>query len=329
MIITENNCKHYVAIKLLSRLLSKQNSKHKEAQYFCMNCLQGFMEERSRDEHVRYCRNNEAVRIEMPTGKPFIKYSNGQYQFKVPFIMYADFESILEPIEGPGNNPRSSSTRGINVHTPSGWCIRSEFAYGNIDNPFKLYRGKDCISKFCKHIVAEARQLYSAFLEKPMEPLTEAQLKEHNQVRNCHICLRPFKPNDRKVRDHCLYTGCYRGAAHSICNLQYKIPSYIPIVFHNLAGYDTHMFICELSKNGSHMEVIAKNTEDYISFLLKIEVGSHTNKDGLERPIEIDLRFIDSFKFMSSSLDSLVNNLARGGHEFFISTDIVNINISY
>ena len=120
MIITENNCKHYVAIKSLSRLLSKQNSKHKDAQYFRMNCLQGFMEECSRDEHVRCCRNNEAVQIEMPTRKPFVKYSNSQYQFKVPFVMYADFVSILEPIEGPGNDPRSSSTRGINVHTSSG-----------------------------------------------------------------------------------------------------------------------------------------------------------------------------------------------------------------
>ena len=144
MIITENNCKHCVAIKSLSRLLSKQNSKHKEAQYFCMNCLQGFAEECSRDEHVRYCRNNEAVRIEMPARKPFIKYSNGQYQFKVPFIMYADFESILKPIEEPGNDPQSSSTRRINMHTPSGWYIRSEFAYGNISNPLKLYKGKDC-----------------------------------------------------------------------------------------------------------------------------------------------------------------------------------------
>ena len=119
------------------------------------------------------------------------------------------------------------------------------------------------------------------------------------------------------MRDHCHYTGCYRGAAHSLCNLQYRIPSYISVVFNNLAGYDAHMFIRELSKYGSHMGVRAKNTKDYISFLLKIEVGSHTDKDGLERPIEIDLRFIDSFKFISSSLDSLVNNLARGGHEFF------------
>ena len=105
MLITENNRKHYVAIKSRGRLLSKQNSKHKEAQHFCMNCLQGFREEWSRDEHIGCCKNNEAVRIEMPHKKPIVEYSDGQFQFKVPFIMYADVESILEPIQGPGNNP--------------------------------------------------------------------------------------------------------------------------------------------------------------------------------------------------------------------------------
>ena len=62
-----------------------------------------------------------------------------------------------------------------------------------------------------------------------------------------------------KVRDHCHYSGIYRGAAHSLCNLQYKIPSYIPVIFHNLAGYDTHLFIKELAKHGSKMGLIAKN----------------------------------------------------------------------
>ena len=73
----------------------------------------------------------------------------------------------------------------------------------------------------------------------------------------------------------------------------------------------------ELSKHGPRMGVIAKNTKDYISFSIKVEVGHHMDKDGIEIPIEVDLRFIDSYKFMSSSLDSLVNNLARGEHEFF------------
>ena len=111
MLITDNNNKHYVAIKSLKRLLSMQNSKHKESQHFCINCLQGFVEKQSRDEHYVYCRSNEAVRIEMPKKKLIVQYSDGQYQFKVPFMMYADFESILEPIQGVSNNPNVSSTR--------------------------------------------------------------------------------------------------------------------------------------------------------------------------------------------------------------------------
>ena len=85
MLITENNRKHHVAIKSLSRLLSKQNSKHKGKEYFFTNCLQGFIEEFSRNEHVGYCKDNESVRIEMPHKRPIVEYSDGQYQFKVPF----------------------------------------------------------------------------------------------------------------------------------------------------------------------------------------------------------------------------------------------------
>ena len=96
----------------------------------------------------------------------------------------------------------------------------------------------------------------------------------------------------------------------------YRIPSYIPVVFHNLAGYDTHLFIKELAKNTTNINVIAKNTENYISFSVKVEVDRYIDKAGNEKVKEMELRFIDSFKFMSSSLDSLVNNLAKGGHQF-------------
>ena len=149
-----------------------------------------------------------------------------------------------------------------------------------------------------------------------MEPLTKVQWKDYKSVNSSHICFKPFKEGNRKVRDHFHYSGIYRGVAHSLCNLQYKIPSYIPVVFHNLAGYDAHMFIKELAKCGSKMGVIAKNEEDYISFSVSVEVGKYINKNGEEKSREIDLRFIDSLKFMSSSLDSLVNNLACRGDEF-------------
>ena len=102
------------------------------------------------------------------------------------------------------------------------------------------------------------------------------------------------------------------------CNLMYKIPPYIPIVFHNLSGYDAHLFIKELaSLTDGSIGGIAKNTEDYISFSIKVKVDKYINENGIERLKQIELRFIDSFKFMSSSLDSLVNNLAKGGEQFF------------
>ena len=207
--------------------------------------------------------------------------------------------------------------RGVNIHIPSGWCIYSKFVYGKVTNPLKEYRGKDCVSKFFEHMIAEAQHQYESFPEKPMEPLTRSQFKEYKRATKCHICFKPFREGNRKVRDHCHYSGKYRGAKHSLCNLQYKIPSYIPVVFHNLAGYDVHMFVKELAKYGSKMGVIVKNTEYYISFSVNIEVDKYTDKNGEECSKEITLRFIDSIKFMSSSLDLLVNILARGGGEFF------------
>ena len=88
-------------------------------------------------------------------------------------------------------------------------------------------------------------------------------------------------------------------------------------MFHNLAGYDAHLFIKELAKHATKIGVIAKNTENYTSFSVKVEVDQYIDKAGNEKSKEIEFRFIDSFKFMSSSLDSLVNNLAKGGHEFW------------
>ena len=153
-----------------------------------------------------------------------------------------------------------------------------------------------------------------------MKPLTPKEMNRYKRSERYHICFKPFKEDNLKVRDHCHYTGHYRGPAHTKCNLQDKIPSFISIVFHNLSGYDAHLFIKELaasSTDGAKMGVIAKNKEDFISFSIKVEVDKYIDKNGNEKSKEIELRFIDSFKFMSSSLDSLVNNLAHRSGKFF------------
>ena len=135
LMVSEDGIWHYTAIKSLSRLLSSKNSNTKPKHYNCINCLQGFMQESSRDQHQVYCENNESVRVEMPKQGSTIEFKDGQNQFKVPFIMYADFESILEPMDPvePGS-PNQPYTNEVNQHTPSGWCVYDKFAYGDVDN---------------------------------------------------------------------------------------------------------------------------------------------------------------------------------------------------
>ena len=130
----------------------------------------------------------------------------------------------------------------------------------------------------------------------------------------CYICKKEFNNNDKKnykVRDHCHYTGKYRGAAHNICNLRYKVPKEIPIVFHNGSTYDYHFIIKELVKEfKGNFECLGENTEKYITFLVPIK-KKFENKD-LE--ITYKIKFIDSYRFMSSSLSKLVDNLFEGIH---------------
>ena len=110
LLISEDNRQHYAVIKSLSRLLTSRNTKHKCKQHFCMNCVQGFKLESSSDEHYGYCIDNETVRVEMPKLGSVVEFYDGQNQFKVLFIMYEDFEAILEPIQGSSPNPSESYT---------------------------------------------------------------------------------------------------------------------------------------------------------------------------------------------------------------------------
>ena len=110
----------------------------------------------------------------------------------------------------------------------------------------------------------------------------------------------------QKVRDHCHYTGKYRGAAHSICNLRYKIPQEIPVVFHNGSTYDYHFIIKQLDKEfKDNFECLGENTEKYINFSVPIKKEHDNGKITAYK-----LKFIDSYRFMQDSLSNLVDNLS-------------------
>ena len=199
LFIHKDGINHYTAIKSLSRLLSRKNSNTKRKQHFCTNCLQGFTRELSRDQHQVYCEDNETVGVEMPREGSTVEFCDGQNQFKVPFIMYADFESILKPIASPNPDPNQPYSQNVNHHVSSGWCVYSKFAYGEVKDPLKIYRRKDCVKKFCDHVKGEAHRLYHAFPEKPMEPLTKKQWKKYKKASRCHICFKAFTEDNPKV----------------------------------------------------------------------------------------------------------------------------------
>ena len=149
-----------------------------------------------------------------------------------------------------------------------------------------------------------------------MIPLTKKEEEEnHNNQKVCYICKKEFDKSDKrhhKVKDHCHYTGKCRGAPHNICNLRYKIPKEIPIVFHNGSTYDYHFVIKELVKEfDGNFECLGENTEKYITFPVPIKKKIE-NKD-----IEItyEIKFIDSYRFMATSLSKLVDNLTEDIHE--------------
>ena len=138
---------------------------------------------------------------------------------------------------------------------------------------------------------------------------------DYYNATHCHICEEELEETDdenyKKVRDHCHLTGKFRGAAHSICNLKYRLPKFYPVIFHNLSGYDSHLFIKNLGKSEGKIDCIPCNEEKYISFTKHIIVDTFINKKGEEKEVEREIRFIDSFKFMAASLDSLVKNLPK------------------
>ena len=156
-----------------------------------------------------------------------------------------------------------------------------------------------------------------------MIPLTKKEEKMHNKQKVFYICQKRFSTDDGKkkyfkVKDHCRYTGKYRRAVHDICDLIYKIPKEIPVVFHDGSTYNYHFIIKELAEEfGREFECLYENTEKYVTFSVPIKKEiTKIDKDGNDKIMKISykIKFIDICRFMSSSLSSLVDNLSEGLH---------------
>ena len=316
--IEEGDKSHYVLIKDFDRFMFSFND-HKEKKYFCLRCLHCCSSASVLEDHKQDCLLlNGAQAIKMPEAGSKIYFKNHKKMLPAPFVIYADFESITEKIDGCLPSDDKSYTSTYQSHKACSYGYKLVCRYDNsYSKPVEIYRGEDCIEKFIMKMLSEVKDCIKIVIEHFQKPLVMTDKNEtHFQNSTiCHICERKFneekdkdKPSKQKVRDHCHITGKYRGAAHSNCNLKWSISAEnlkIPVIFHNLKGYDCHFIMQNIGHLirqdfNINVDVIASNFEKYIGFRL----GNY-------------LTFIDSFSFMSQSLDRLSSNLSDNA--FFYS----------
>ena len=312
LLISDGEKQHYCLIKSLSRLLSSQVSGHKESNVFCLNCLNHFPNEEKLKIHEEYCLKNQAIRIEMPEEGSLVTFIHHQRSIKVPFVVYADFEAFTEEISTCEQNDKFSFTQKYQKHKPSGFCYKIVCFDERYNQKPVLFRARsedeDVSAIFVEMLERDIKRIQEKFDFSKKMIFSPKDKDDFEKARVCWICQKEFG-SEKKVRDHCHFTGKYRGAAHVKCNLQFKKPKFTPVIFHNLSGYDAHLFVKNLGKSEGNIKCIPNNEEKYISFSKDIVVGEYKNKKGEKVEVKHEIRFLDSFKFMASSLESLVGNL--------------------
>ena len=329
LLIKNRDNSHYCYVKNLSALLSSQVNNHKSKLYFCLNCLSGYDDPEKLEKHKEYCSEEESIKINMPKPDTYIKFKNYLYSERAPFAIYADFESILKPLDTCKPDPNKSYTHKYQKHEPLSFVyyIKS-FDESVYKSTLRKYvkeneEDPDPIDVFINWLEEDVK-IISGLGNEPMK-ITPEEEEQFKQASNCWICGNLLNIQDR-VRDHCHYTGRYRGAAHNICNLKYSKPNNISVFFHNLTGYDSHLFIKKLNTTMGNIDCIPNNEENYISFSKTIKTGEYKNKKGETKDKYFKIVFKDSLKFMASSLEALVNNLPEGAlnnlNKYFTSKQV-------
>ena len=329
LLIKDGDNSHYCYVKNESALLASQVNSHKGKLYFCLNCLNGFDTPEKLDKHNEYCGEEESVKINMPPPGTYLKFKNYLYSERAPFVIYADFESLLKPLETCKPDPNKSYTHKYNKHEPVSFVyyIKS-FNESVYKSKLRSYvkeneEDPDTIDVFINWLEEDVKIISELGNEKMV--ITEEEQEQFNQASNCWICEKLLNLDDR-VRDHCHFTGRYRGAACNRCNLKYRKPNNISVFFHNLAGYDSHLFIKKLNVTEGNIDCIPNNEEKYISFSKTIKTGEYVNKRGEIKNKKFKIVFKDSMKFMLSSVEALVNNLSEDDfknlEKYFIPEEI-------
>ena len=220
---------------------------------------------------------------------------------------------------------KGGSTTQYQEHVPIGYAYYLVCRFDATENVFRSYTAKSDDEDIGLHFVKSLRDTvldrWIKFGKSRSMKFTTQDEVNFREAKECWICGKKFSFMERYrrkvVRDHCHYTGKFRGAAHNSCNLRLRRTKRIPVIFHNFTGYDNHLFVKSLGKIEGEISVIARNEEKHISVTKDILIDTG-KMSGLENDrVRWQLRFSDSLSFMCKSLDSHVSNLRSVGEEKF------------
>lgn len=300
LILSDNNLYeikyHYVWIKSLSRLIRSQSTKHTTKIFICDRCLNYFKNKKTLDEHIKICEQYNNCKISFPK-YDYLEFKNHNNLQEVPYILYSDIESILTPVNN-NNTKFDVLTKSLCYQKHIAHSIGYYFncTYDNTLSYYKSYRiinkNQDPIQWFCNELKIIAKFIDEKLKTDILDPKKKEEYRKNNIPNKCHICDKNFKKNDNIVVEHEHVSKKIRGYAHSLCNLNFRKKRTCPCIFHNMINYDLHFLIRRLAKYGN-IKLVPLNKEKYISFTVK------------DYEYNIYFRFIDSYRFLNSSIDHL------------------------
>ena len=285
----EDGNTHYTLIKDFNRLIKSQKTSSKNGKIFiCKKCFTHYTKEELLEKHIKYCSYNQTVGVKMPEPNTYLHFKNNKKQLPIPFVVYADFECFTKPMNSCSPNPKDSYNYNYQKHEPSGFCFYAKGIVPGIHiKPIiytKISEDEDVAKVFVEKLTELTKGIYNDFYLRPKPlRLTRGEQKSFEEATICHICSKKLEKD--KVRDHCHFTGQYRGAAHNKCNLMCKKPKVLPVIFHNLQGYDAHLFIKQLAKLEGELTCIPSTEEKYISFSKTIKVAEYKDVGGNVFPV--------------------------------------------
>ena len=271
----------------------------------CDYCLNHFGRQDLLDKHEESCSKYEAVKTEYPQpGENILKFKNIQNCLECPIKFYFDTESILKPID-----ETRGKTKLCQRHVMSAFCLYPVSRIEGFSMEPITYVAKDEHDEvdtiLVEKMVETAKNDYENFKIPAKMIFDEDARKLHESSTTCFVCGKEFDGD--KVRDHCHYTGKYRGAFHSKCNLKLgRKTLIIPVLAHNNSGYESHMFVKRLSDTKGRVSCTAENEEKHITFSKNILVDVVD-----EENVYVKLKFLDTFRFMDKSLAELVKTTTK------------------